>query len=120
MSKHIFTPHFFVYENKEVKEVSEKEYYDWTSINWHPSHLLHCEVDQSKDEVFLGFLGHYKFTEWQGKPFNVTYFVYGNEVQWLEIYDEYYTTYEEAETRYNLLKENGFVSAEVPGILQAA
>ena len=120
MSKYVAEPHFFVYENKEVREVSENEYYQWTSTNWHPGHLQHTGVKGSQDEVVFGFQGHYKFCEWQGKPFNITYFVYGNEIHWLEVYDEYYATYEEAEARFNSLAENGYLPSVSFKMLQAA
>lgn len=119
MSKYVLNPRFFIYENKEVAEVTESEFHQWTNNNWHPSHMLHGAVKGSHDEVFLGFQGHYKFCEWQGKPFNVTYFVYGNDVSWLEVYDEYFATFEEAEIRYHQLIENGHIS-NIKELLQAA
>jgi hypothetical protein len=101
-------PRFFIYSEKKVKEVTENEYYDWTCRNWHPSHLKNQVVTGSRDEVWLGFQGHYKYTEWTGRPFNVTYFVYGNDIEWAWIHDEYYATYEEAFSRFEFLAKHGY------------
>ena len=118
MSKTAF-PRFFIYENSVVKEVSENEYHQWIYMNWHPSHLHHSVVNDRMDEVWLGFQGHYKYCEWKGSPFNVTYFVYGNEIQWKEVYDEYYSTYEEAMVRYRELALKGYCSQPAE-VLRAA
>ena len=114
MKQHVSRPRFFTYENGEVNEVSEQEYYAWSSLNWHPAHLKQSVVKDSPDEVILGFLGHYKFTEWQGKPFNISYLFHNENHTAIE---EYFDTYEEAEQRFLLLKEYGYASEQV---LQAA
>jgi hypothetical protein len=120
MSNNSITPRFFIYENKEVTEVTENEHHLWITNNWHPSHMLHSRIGSSYDELFLGFQGHYKFSEWTGKPFNVTYFSYGSEMQLLDVFDEYFATYEEAEARYLDLKENKPLPVQNIEILQAA
>lgn len=114
MKQHVSRPRFFTYENGEVKEVSEKEYYLWSTQNWHPAHLKQSVVKGNSDEVILGFLGHYKFTEWHGKPFNVSYLFHSENRPAIE---EYFDTFEEAQERFYLLKEFGYAMEQV---LQAA
>jgi hypothetical protein len=107
MGAAILNPRFFTYRDHEVKEVSEAEYTNWVNENWHPSHLAHHAVENSRDEVWLGFQGHYKFCEWNGKPFNVTYFEYGSDYQWASVHDEYFSNYQDAFNRYYELIESG-------------
>jgi hypothetical protein len=108
MSKHVNNPRFFIYENKEVKEVTENEYYAWACSTWNPGHLKHAPVPGCRDEIYLGFQGHYKYCNWIGKPFNVTYFIYGSDYAWQDAIEEFYDTYEEAEERFHQLATAGF------------